>query len=475
MSTGTTICGPPPEEHRCNKQGWKSMRVRKKKPASFQSSLSPSSIFSIALSTLARPKLVLAVLVISALVCYFLHDIVPVLHPFRKYDNDAPVSPKDNLNSVPGPCAILFYGLPRQFQTLVLPGIVENILRPNGPYDCDYFVHYHNRSTPEDPLLEARGADLGRGGLVSVAEIYALQAAFEQLDDRRNAASPSRSHGRPKIQFVPTTDDNFREYYQKLLPKLNTARWKGDSTATSGNTSRTPLYLPTSEAEPFSNATIFNILKMWLGQEAAWNAMEDTKQHYSRVAMLRNDMLYVTPMDIYRLPGSHTLDFWNQYAVIPGGFGNHPVNDRMIYGPYDAVRIWATGRLSRLLEHVRRVAPLGHGIHDEQFLYHTIFPAIRDAGIPILTATTEMCFLRVRSDQSIRLGDCGRGCVHAHNQAVIETMLERTCRLSSKRSTSNPHVAFLECPDAIQPDAAASSLRKYRTSNRSWRPCTGDA
>jgi hypothetical protein len=453
------------------------MRIKKTNPPPFQSS---SSIFTIVVFRFAQPKLVLAVLVIGALVCYWFYNTPPILHPFQEYDDNSSLSQKKNLTSVVGPCAILFYGLPRQFRTLVLPSIVEHVVRPNLRHDCDYFVHYHNRSTPEDPVLEARGADLGRGGPVSAAEIYAFQAAVEDLYDRIKEVSPSLFRRPPKVQFVQTTDDDFRDYYQKLLPKLHDARWNGGSSAASGsNTSWTPLYIPTSEAEPFSNATLHNILKMWLGQEAAWKVMEASskQRHYSRVAMLRNDMLFVTPIDIYRLPSSHTLDLANQYAVIPGGFGNHPVNDRLIYGPYDAVRLWATGRLTRLVEHVHRMAPLGHGIHDEQFLYHTIFPAIRDAGIPILTAGPEMCFLRVRSDQSIRMSDCGRGCVHAHNQAVIETLLQRTCRLSLNASSPNPSVAFLECPDAIQPqhEGPASNRRKIRTATRrSWRPCASD-
>ena len=368
--------------------------------------------------------------------------------------------------TVIGPCAINFYGLPRQFQAFVLPSLIENTVRPNQRYHCDYFIHYYNRSTPvEDPLRDARGADFGRGGLVQVEQIFALQAALEAQYSRIDVDVVSTSQQRPRIQFVETTDEDFLQYYQKFLPKLHSARWK-DSSSTDG-TQSLPLYIPTSEAEPFSNATLYNILKMWLGQEAVWQAMEESGQHYSRVAMFRNDMLYVTPIDIYRLPGGNdNLDLRNEVAVVPG-FANFPVNDRMIYGPYDAVRIWASGRLSRLRDHARRVAPLGHGIHDEQFLQHSIFPAIRQAGIPIVTAPVDLCFLRVRSDQSIRMGDCGRACVNSHNQGVVEDLLQRNCRFNT--STWNPDVTFLECPDALQEEAHTKRRKKNRI--RTWRPC----
>ena len=45
---------------------------------------------------------------------------------------------------VSGPCAIALYGLPRSFQSLVLPSLIQNVIRPNAVPRCDYFVYFHN-------------------------------------------------------------------------------------------------------------------------------------------------------------------------------------------------------------------------------------------------------------------------------------------------------------------------------------------
>ena len=41
-------------------------------------------------------------------------------------------------------CAICLFGLPRAFESLVLPSLVKNVVRPNARHGCDYFVHYYN-------------------------------------------------------------------------------------------------------------------------------------------------------------------------------------------------------------------------------------------------------------------------------------------------------------------------------------------
>ena len=55
------------------------------------------------------------------------------------------------------------------------------------------------------------------------------------------------------------------------------------------------------------------------------------------------------------------MDKNNEAAVIPG-FAMFPVNDRMIYGPYAAVKIWATERFRRIDDHVQKVEPGGNNV-----------------------------------------------------------------------------------------------------------------
>lgn len=351
-----------------------------------------------------------------------------------------PMSSQQQTPSVVGPCAINLYGLPRRFKDLVLTGLMENVIHENARYQCDYYVHYYDRREESD----YRGADRGRGGTIDPEEVKLLTAEVEKAHDLFVRSHPRQDDERiPNVEFIKDTEDDFFELYTPLLKQIYSKR---------GGPLGNLIYIPLSEKEPFPNATIVNIIKMWHSQESVWRLMEPlqsspprrNQRHYSRVAMLRNDVLYVQPIDIYQLPDG-SIDFQNECAVIPN-FGNFPVNDRMIYGPADAVRIWAAGRFRRIQEHVDRVAVTGDGIHPERFLFHTIFPAIRDAGIPILPFSRNLCFLRVRSDMSIRIGDCGRDCVNDRNQQAIEFILQRPCLLN----LSNPDVAFLECKDDVR-------------------------
>ena len=55
-------------------------------------------------------------------------------------------------------------------------------------------------------------------------------------------------------------------------------------------------------------------------------AAQELRVNYTRVAMLRDDVLFVTPIDIL-LNGKGKVDYANNVAVIPA-FAKWPVNDR---------------------------------------------------------------------------------------------------------------------------------------------------
>jgi len=60
---------------------------------------------------------------------------------------------------------------------------------------------------------------------------------------------------------------------------------------------------------------------------------------------------------------------YDKTAFIPG-FSRWPVNDRMIYGPFGAVKIWASTRFESLDKHVQfmKETHYGLGMHSERFL-----------------------------------------------------------------------------------------------------------
>jgi hypothetical protein len=163
--------------------------------------------------------------------------------------------------------------------------------------------------------------------------------------------------------------------------------------------------------------------------------------YYSRVAMLRLDVIYMKPIDIFKVPNDpspfhfrngkpdlelgsayptwppkgpvknadyYFHDSLNRHAVIPA-FASYPVNDRMIYGPRAAVKIWATERWDRYHHHVLKVLPThaeeSFGLQDERLVAYTVIPAIRtETGTEVMN-DRNLYFLRVRANGRIWMGD----------------------------------------------------------------------
>ena len=89
------------------------------------------------------------------------------------------------------------------------------------------------------------------------------------------------------------------------------------------------LYWPVKD-KSYNAQTLANVVKMWHSIQSAFQLTEGVR--YDRVAMLRSDVVYLTPVDIWKYPlsttrlfasnSSQTYDYdtRNQYAVVPGGF-----------------------------------------------------------------------------------------------------------------------------------------------------------
>lgn len=61
------------------------------------------------------------------------------------------------------------------------------------------------------------------------------------------------------------------------------------------------------------------------------------------------------------------------------------VVDRIVFGPYEAIKVWATKRFDLVETHVRGYsAALGLGLHSETMMEHTIFPAMGRQRHPVL-------------------------------------------------------------------------------------------
>jgi hypothetical protein len=369
-------------------------------------------------------------------------------------------------------CAILLFGLPRAFSSIVLPLMQEYVLRPNAKYHCDYFVQFHH-------LDYETFSRSGHGGTLHPQEIYQLQHAVQQAEQEEHKKHESLSPKRPSniVEFVNRTQPMVWKERRDFI--LQTHNQRTDD-------HQNYLYFPWSHKTYQFPSTTDNIIKMWDGIESVWNLMEASiarrrKQddgdaadpYYDRVAILRNDVVFTAPIDIYRTgltareeeeeaSAAKRLD---KTVVIPA-FAKFPVNDRMIIGPYAAAKIWATERFSRIEAHVIKYQSYGIGMHDEHFLDKTIFPTIQketlpynnnsnSAGIDIVQDKT-VCFLRARADYSIWLeSKCG---VHGDDfqamKSIIESVLGRECGFGK----FDRFTTLLCDPSSSSSSAATSSL-----------------
>jgi hypothetical protein len=104
-------------------------------------------------------------------------------------DGDAPKEPPQKPPPVER-CAINLFGLPRAFQSFVLPSLIQNVIRQNATHNCDYFVHYFN-------LTQEAAGRSGEGGHLNPSEILLLEQHVLQ------EAPPGQS--RPSFVFIPRT------------------------------------------------------------------------------------------------------------------------------------------------------------------------------------------------------------------------------------------------------------------------------
>lgn len=272
-----------------------------------------------------------------------------------------------------GRCALLFFGLPRSYESIVLPSIVKNVLEPNR--HCDVFAHAIVRET------ESEGRS-GNGGTIN-------PNALELLKERMDEMHKSDKHSSPTVIVSTETEDDFWQARNATIRRYRTTK-KANSTK--------PLYLPYKHR--FSEETVNNIVKQWHSVDAVWNLMEKHAQTYERVAMLRSDVFFATPIDI----SSDRLNAAAPQVVYPG-FALFPVNDRFLYGTYDAVKIWATRRFDMIESKINKM-PTGEVLHPETFLERVIFPAIEEETYAKVTKDPSICFYRVRADESLWISDC---------------------------------------------------------------------
>jgi hypothetical protein len=300
------------------------------------------------------------------------------------------------------------------------------VIEPNP--GCDYYVHYYH-------MTEELGGRSGNGGAIDPTAILLLRDAVH------NAAKERNMSYLPIVEFVFDHEEDFWNKYNDLIQKIRTTKVSGKY-----------LYFPWKANTYHHPVTTDNIVKMWHSIQAAYQLMEDSATakniDYKMVAMLRSDVVYVTPVDIHDALNATTTSTELAPVTVPD-FGKHPVSDRIIYGPREAVKIWATKRFSQLESHVQFILSNhpGWGMHSERFLDYTIFPLIRN--VTSIRAHPTLCFFRARADETVWISDCF-GTYSIIKQflgrslpSVVEATLGRNC--SGRVVKLKPTVKSLDC------------------------------
>jgi hypothetical protein len=315
-------------------------------------------------------------------------------------------------------CALLFFGLPRAFKTMVLPSIVRNLLIPNARHHCDVYVHFYQQ------YHEAPGRR-NRGGFIDPEEIFLLKEAVHNVSREYGPKRKSRTLNgqlKPIVSFTHDTPEQFLERRKKDLQKFHNA------TGPNGQ----PLYFPWA-AKTYTPAAIDNIVRQWHSIEYAFKLMEyEARKNgitYARVGMFRSDALYMTAIDIGAIDS--TLDDTTNHYFVTAPFARYPVNDRSVYGPYEAVKIWATQRFELLENRAKSQTDPGYTMHSERFVNDSVIPAMQQRGFAHVI-NPDICFVRTRADESAIVSDCSIGGI-ARNWAnvseleVVESIVGKKC------------------------------------------------
>jgi hypothetical protein len=283
-------------------------------------------------------------------------------------------------------CAMCFFGLTRSYKSLVLPSIVENILKPNLKYNCDIFVHFYDQES------EPRGR-FNLGGDVNFDEIYLLRHVFNNLSNFDSSM----------IAFSNDTMETFMAQRSEQLTRYLGAK----------DFSGRPLYFPWKD-KSWKKSTLVNLVKQWHSISRVFKLIEDgvlgLGRDYTRVAMLRNDVMFLTPIDIWEVgekelaTNETVIDTFNQFFTL-APFALYPVNDRMVYGPFEAVQIWAKRRFVLIENWARNMSDTGYAMHAERFMNGCLIPAMEKLGYRRWT-NPKICFVRTRPRSKVLYHDC---------------------------------------------------------------------
>ncbi len=276
------------------------------------------------------------------------------------------------------PCALLFFGLVKDFKDLALPAVQRNIIGPN-PH-CDIFLHtFDINEVPENKRNNERNN----------AKINPREAYLLTDPDHVNIESVASFELR-RGDFLKHSRKHFHKGWGECCVSHD------------------------------------NMIKQWHSIAGAWDLMREhekkklaqlnskdglpmtNKNHYyQQVGLFRSDVYQVDPIDIF-----------NSNAAVPNFANNEGYNDRIFYGSYQNAALWADrfgfapifedkymfskNRWNMLLKSLG--LKKGHdGYHSEYILWNVM----HHQNIQI--DQRDICMWRIRNGKRLQVTDCGGG------------------------------------------------------------------
>ena len=270
------------------------------------------------------------------------------------------------------PCALLFFGLAKEFKSTILPSIQKQIIQHNQ--HCDIFLHTYNIT--EVPI-NVRNGETGSSRM-NIAEAYLLVTDNSAIDvdvDDHIIIESIDSFYNKRGQDLNRTRKNFHKIF-----------W-GECCVSHDN-----------------------MIKQWHSIEGAWDLMRAHEKkmllplhdnatsgsihtnatYYKHVGIFRSDVFYITPIKVN-----------DAVAVIPSFHSNFGYCDRLFIGEYKYARIWASKRFDFIPIFENQYMDIKNGYHSETLLKNML----NHYKVPVVKE--QICFMRVRAGPRIMKGDCG--------------------------------------------------------------------
>mmetsp|Transcript_59 Transcript_59/g.63 ORF Transcript_59/g.63 Transcript_59/m.63 type:complete len:395 (+) Transcript_59:36-1220(+) len=280
-------------------------------------------------------------------------------------------------------CALLFFGLVKEFEHHVYPSIVKNILYPN-PH-CDVFLHTYNiTSTP----VNKRNLETNQSPL-NVSEALLLTSRD------RIAFETEESFNAKRMDVMERTRKNYHRgwggcclSHDNMIKQWNSIQGVWD-------------LMRKHEIQQLMPAASQPLKAKARGTKND-PSIEDA-HYYDQIGLFRSDVLYTNPINIF-----------DAKAAAPNFARNGGHNDRLFYGNYEFAKIWASQRFDFIdtfeqtymkrydvdFKSEKERILFKDGYHSETF----VKLLLDHYKVPV--TLKDICVWRIRSGSRVQVSDC---------------------------------------------------------------------